>query len=104
MELFAEMGRRLEAAWRAEDYAPARFPALAAEAIVESEALAAVDGPGLLSWVARADALPHQVDPTSRFGDLALTLFEAPRSPSPRSSGSTAAPRSISTASPAPSR
>ena len=79
METFAELGRRLEATWRAHDYAAARFPELAADAIAESDVLGAVDGPGLLSWIARAETLPNQIDPTSRFGDLALTLFEAPR-------------------------
>ncbi len=79
MEIFRQLGDRLEACWRDRDYDERAFPKLAAAALKEADLVAQVTPLDLLRWIGRESVLPAQSDPNSALGDMAVTLYSTPR-------------------------
>jgi hypothetical protein len=79
VELFQQLGRSIEDAWRALDYNEEAFPALAGEALAGADLPSKVTGWDVLEWTLGQTELPRQKDPHGNFGDPPITLFTAPR-------------------------
>ena len=76
--IFARIGEETERQWRAAHYDDRAFAGIACEVLgrFASRVPAAWKA---LEWVASAATLPHQQDPHSTFGDLAVTVWNGPR-------------------------
>jgi len=79
MELFQQLGRSIEDAWRALDYNEEAFPALAGEALAGADLPSKVSGWDVLEWTLGQTELPRQKDVHGNFGDPPITIFTAPR-------------------------
>src|SRR5215203_2481627 len=79
MELFQQLGRSIEDAWRALDYNEEAFPALAGEALAGADLPSKVSGWDVLEWTLGQTELPRQKDVNGNFGDPPITIFTAPR-------------------------
>jgi hypothetical protein len=78
MELFREVGQKLEDLWRAKDYDETVFPAMAAEALKNADLPAKVSPWDVVEWTLQQNELPRQKDVHGRFGEPPITLFVAP--------------------------
>ena len=79
MELFQNVGEKLEEAWRAKDYDETVFPAMAAEALKNADLPSKVSPWEVIEWTLQQSELPRQKDVQARFGEPPITLFVAPR-------------------------
>jgi len=79
MELFQNVGEKLEEAWRAKDYDETIFPAMAAEALKNADLPSKVSPWEVIEWTLQQSELPRQKDVQARFGEPPITLFVAPR-------------------------
>lgn len=79
MEIFRDLGDRIDAAWRAVDYDEEQFPAIAAE-FLRNEGLPSKVTPWeILEWGLKQIEFPRQKDVNSNFGDPPITLYTAPK-------------------------
>ncbi|MGI8838456.1 MAG: hypothetical protein ACR2H4_17710 [Pyrinomonadaceae bacterium] len=79
MKPFAELGALISDRWRKENYSEELFPAIAAQALAESDLTAKVDPWEIIRWVHTTPDLPRQQDRNAKFGDPPITLFVGPR-------------------------
>jgi hypothetical protein len=79
MELFQNVGEKLEKAWRAKDYDETVFPAMAADALKNADLPSKVSPWEVIEWTLQQSELPRQKDVQARFGEPPITLFVAPR-------------------------
>ncbi len=79
MEVFADMGEQLEAAWQAVDFDERAFPDLAVRALTGFAVHEALGNRDILRWLTAARTLPVQDDPKALFGDLPVTLYHGRR-------------------------
>src|SRR5712671_2712893 len=80
MRLFRELGALVEDRWRGQDYNEDLFPAIAAQALAESDLAERIDPWDVIRWVHTTPELPRQQDRKSKFGNPPVTLFAGPRS------------------------
>jgi hypothetical protein len=77
VQFFHKLGSVVELNWRRRNYDEREFPAIAAEALAEANA---IDGPSPWDMICSLHAnldLPTQL--SDKFSDLAITLYHAPR-------------------------
>src|SRR5262245_40041467 len=79
MQIFVELGRRIEASWRAENYAESAFPDLAARALSEADLLKHATPCDVIRWLGKESSLPRQLDVDGAFGDPPITLYSGTR-------------------------
>ena len=79
LQLFAQIGRQVEARWRATNYDEVGFPELATAVLAEAQPGRTVSADDLLQWLLVTDVLPQQVDPSSKFGQPPITIYRGAR-------------------------
>ena len=79
MEVFRQLGDKIDNAWRAVDYSEEKFPALAAQFLRDEKMPSKVTAWEVLEWGLEQRQLPRQKDVHSNFGDPPITLFTAPK-------------------------
>jgi hypothetical protein len=79
MEIFNDLGNRIEAAWRDADHDEEKFPSIAAEFLRNENLPAKVTPWEILEWGLKQTEFPRQKDPSSHFGDPPITLFTTPK-------------------------
>jgi len=79
LHVFTQIGREVEARWRASNYDEIGFPELAAAVLVEAQPGKLLSADDLLRWLLVTDVLPQQIDPSSKFGQPPITVYRAPR-------------------------
>jgi hypothetical protein len=79
MELFHDLGSRIEQRWKDHNYDEAVFPALAAEALAEASLDKLVSPWDIVRWLNSTTELPSQQDVPGNFGNPPITLFSGPR-------------------------
>ena len=79
MQPFTELGAMVESRWREKNYNEDPFPAIAAQALLESELTERIDPWEVIRWVHRTPNLPRQQDRKGNFGNPPITLFVGPR-------------------------
>ena len=79
MEVFKQLGDKIDIAWRDVDYSEEKFPALAAEFLRNEGMPSKVTAWEVLEWGLEQTELPRQKDVHSNFGDPPITLFTAPK-------------------------
>lgn len=79
MRPFTELGEIVESRWRDDNYNEDLFPAIAAQALRESELATRVDPWDIIRWVHTTSHLPRQPDPKAKFGNPPITLFAGAR-------------------------
>lgn len=79
MQLFYDLGERIQKAWSAVDNDEEKFPAIAAE-FLRAEGLPAKISPWeILEWGLKQTEFPRQKDVTANFGEPPITLYTAPK-------------------------
>ena len=79
MELFNDLGHKIEDLWRELDYNEEAFPALVAEALRGADLPSKVSAWEIVEWTLKQSELPRQKDPRGNFAEPPITLFVAPR-------------------------
>lgn len=79
MEVFTQLGEKIEAAWRAVDFSEEKFPALAAGFLRDESMPSKVTAWEVLEWCLTQTELPRQKDPRGNFGDPPVTLYTSPK-------------------------
>lgn len=79
MELFRDLGDRIDAAWRAVDYDEEKFPAIAADFLRTEDLVSKVTPWEILEWGLKQTQLSRQKDVNGNFGDPPITLYTAPK-------------------------
>ena len=79
MELFRDLGDRIEAAWRNVDHDEEKFPAIAAEFLRKENLPSRVTPWEILEWGLKQTEFPRQKDVNANFGDPPITLYTAPK-------------------------
>ena len=79
MELFRDLGERIDAAWRSVDYNEEKFPGIAAEFLRDDGLTSKVTPWEILEWGLTLTEFPRQKDVNSNFGDPAITLYSSPK-------------------------
>ncbi len=79
MELFQALGAKVEQIWRDKNYDETVFPALAAEALETANLPQKLSAWEVIEWTLSQTVLPDQRDPSGRFGDPPITLYNSPR-------------------------
>jgi hypothetical protein len=73
------LGERIEDGWRAAEYAPSAFPALAERSLRDANLPAELSADDVAIWALRTPKLPQQADPLGKFGQPPVTLFRGAR-------------------------
>ena len=79
MELFQNLGAKVEYLWREKNYDETLFPAIAANALREANLPEKVSAWDVIEWTLKQTHLPEQKDVGGRFGDPPITLYNSPR-------------------------
>lgn len=79
MQDFERLGRSLEAAWRGRDFDEQVFPQLSCELLQEFFRSGDPTVETLWPWLTECGPFPEQVDPSSKFGAPALTVYRGAR-------------------------
>ncbi|MFL6468120.1 MAG: hypothetical protein ACJ72Z_09210 [Pyrinomonadaceae bacterium] len=79
MELFTDLGDRIDAAWRAVDYDEEKFPGIAADFLRDEGLPTKVTPWDILEWGLKQTEFPRQKDANANFGDPPITLYTAPK-------------------------
>jgi hypothetical protein len=79
MKPFCELGAEIEDGWRKANYRQEDFPALAAQALSNSNLVERVDPWEIVRWAQHTPDLPQQVDLEARFGNPPITLYAGAR-------------------------
>jgi hypothetical protein len=75
MEIYRELGERVERAFEREGRAIGRFPRIAAEALREARIPERSSAEEVLAWVLGAEAVPPQNDLDEAFGEPPVTVY-----------------------------
>lgn len=79
MQLFTELGQKIEKIWRDKNYDEELFPSIAAQCLKESDLPSKVSAWEVIEWTMGQIHLPTQRDLPGRFGDPPITLYNSPR-------------------------
>ena len=79
MDLFRDLGGRIESAWRDVDQDEEKFPAIAAEFLRNADLVSKVSPWDILEWGLKQTEFPRQKDINANFGDPPITLYTAPK-------------------------
>lgn len=79
MQLFQELGAKVEELWRKENYNEDTLPEIAAQALREADLPAKVTVWEIAAWALQAVELPKQQNTSTSFGDPPITLYNSPR-------------------------
>ena len=79
MEVFHQLGKQIEAAWRDKNYSEEQFPSVAAAALRDFGLPEKITAWDTISWALGETVLPEQRDLAGRFGDPPITLYNSPR-------------------------
>ncbi|MGH9948078.1 MAG: hypothetical protein ACRD6X_12880 [Pyrinomonadaceae bacterium] len=77
MEVFSQLGEKIEKAWRDVDFDEERLPAIAAEHLRGEDLPSKVTAWEVLEWSLAQTQIPRQKNPNSNFGDPPITLYAA---------------------------
>lgn len=79
MQVFQQLGAKVEKLWREKNYSEDLFPAIAEQALKEFDLPQKVSAWDTISWALGEDYLPEQRDLRGNFGDPPITLYNSPR-------------------------
>jgi hypothetical protein len=79
MELFQNLGAKVEDLWREKNYDETLFPAIAANSLREANLPEKLSAWDVIEWTLKQTHLPEQRDVGGRFGDPPITLYNSPR-------------------------
>ncbi len=79
MQLFNEIGEKIEKIWRDKNYDEEVFPKIAKEELSKAGLPEKVTAWEVMDWTLGQTHLPEQKDLPGRFGDPPITLYNAPR-------------------------
>lgn len=79
MELFNNLGAKIENLWRDKNYDENLFPALTAQALRDANLPEKVSAWKVIEWTLGETVLPEQRDLRGNFGDPPITIFNSPR-------------------------
>ena len=79
MELFYDLGERIQKAWNAVDNDEEKFPAIAAEFLRAEDLTSKISPWEILEWGLKQTELPRQKDVNANFGEPPVTLYTAPK-------------------------
>ncbi len=79
MEVFEQLGNKIEAAWRDANFSEDKFPAIAADFLRREGMPSKVTAWEVLEWGLSQSQLPRQMDMQSSFGDPPITLYTSPK-------------------------
>ena len=79
MELFYDLGERIQKAWSATDNDEEKFPAMAADFLRAEDLPSKVSPWEILEWGLKQTELPRQKDLNANFGEPPITLYTAPK-------------------------
>ncbi len=79
MEIFQQIGEKIENLWREENYKEANFPSIAGRSLREANLPEKVSAWEIIEWTLKQTHLPEQRDLTGKFGDPPITLYNSPR-------------------------
>lgn len=79
MELFNNLGAKIEQLWRDKNYDESLFPSIAGKALREANLPEKVSGWEVIEWTMNQTYLPDQRDLHAGFGDPPITLYNSPR-------------------------
>lgn len=79
MNLFQELGEKIEKIWRDKNYTEDEFPNIAEQALNEANLPEKVSAWEIIEWTLKQTNLPDQRDLEGKFGDPPITLYNAPR-------------------------
>jgi hypothetical protein len=79
MKAFIDIGKKIEAEWRANDYDEALFPTLSADSLRTGCLPEEINAWQVLEWTLGQTELPRQRDVHSRFGEPPITVYSGPR-------------------------
>ncbi len=75
MKIFQELGEKIDARWRKQNYCEQIFPEIASEALEHANLIGNVTPSEILRWSHLESELPRQQDIDAHFGNPPLTLF-----------------------------
>ena len=79
MDLFNDLGERIQKAWSAVDHDEEKFPAIAAEFLRGEDLPSKISPWEILEWGLKQTELPRQKDVNANFGEPPITLYTAPK-------------------------
>jgi hypothetical protein len=79
LEIFQDLGERIEAEWRAVNNDEEKFPAIAAEFLRDEDLPSKVSPWEILEWGLKQTEFPRQKDPNANFGEPPITLYTSPK-------------------------
>jgi hypothetical protein len=79
MQVFDELGKKVETLWRDKNYNEELFPSVAAQALRDFDLPNKVSAWDTITWALGEVNLPEQRDLPGRFGDPPITLYNSPR-------------------------
>src|SRR5687767_12829572 len=79
MEIFQNLGAKIEQLWRDKNYDESLFPQVAGKALREANVPEKVSGWEVIQWTMNQTYLPDQRDLHASFGDPPITLYNSPR-------------------------
>jgi hypothetical protein len=79
MQVFEELGKKVETLWRDKNYNEDLFPSVAAQALRDFDLPSKVTAWETVTWALGEINLPEQRDLPGRFGDPPITLYNSPR-------------------------
>jgi hypothetical protein len=79
MEIFQNLGAKIEQLWRDKNYDESLFPQVAGKALREANVPEKVSGWDVIQWTMNQTYLPDQRDLHASFGDPPITLYNSPR-------------------------
>ncbi len=79
MQLFQQLGAKIEQTWRDKNYDDEIFHEIAVEALQEADLPQKVSVWEIAEWALRENYLPKQMDLDGKFGDPPITLYNSPR-------------------------
>jgi hypothetical protein len=79
MELFYDLGERIQKAWSDVDNDEEKFPGIAAEVLRGEDLPSKITPWEILEWGLKQTELPRQKDVNANFGEPPITLYTAPK-------------------------
>ncbi len=79
MELFQQLGAEIESLWLAQNYNEELLPAIAKDALKNSDLPSKLSAWDVVEWSLKQTELPRQRDPRGNFGDPPITVFSGLR-------------------------
>lgn len=79
MEIFQQLGAKVEEIWREKNYDEAVFSTIAADCLKEANLPEKISAWEVIEWTLKQNGLPEQRDPAGHFGDPPITLYNSLR-------------------------